>query len=217
MKKSGFTDAQLATIFNLLSPYRTVPSPIPAKENPPMRIEWYWCLLCLAFTGARRAEIAQLLRSDVREIDGVWCFSLEESEEGEGEETKKALKNAPSKRIVPLHSQLIEAGFLKWLEQQPGEGRVFPLLCDAGFGKITLWFSYFLLKNGLKVPALSLHSFRHTLTVKLELARTHPSLMRRLLGHSLGNDVESRVYLGSLTYDVKELQTALEAVKFPVC
>jgi len=79
----------------------------------------------------------------------------------------------------------------------------------------SLWFTYFLIKNRLKAPSLSLHSFRHTMTVKLELARTDGSLMRRLQGHSLGNDVESRGYLGSLTYDVKELQTALEAVKFP--
>lgn len=106
---------------------------------------------------------------------------------------KKELKNAPSRRIIPLHSQLIEAGFLPWLEQQPREGRVFPFLWQRGLGKATLWFSYLLKKNKVKSPSLSLHSFRHTLTVKLELAKTHGSLMRRLLGHSLGNDVESRV------------------------
>lgn len=79
----------------------------------------------------------------------------------------------------------------------------------------SLWFTYFLIKNRLNAPSLSLHSFRHTMTVKLEMARTHGSLMRRLLGHSLGNDVESRVYLGSLTYDVKELQPALETIRYP--
>ena len=31
----------------------------------------------------------------------------------------------------------------------------------------------------------------------------------------VGNDVESRVYLGSLTYGVKELSEALEKVTFP--
>ena len=54
------------------------------------------------------------------------------------------------------------------------------------------------------------------MTVKLERARTHYSLMRRLLGHSIGGDVESRVYLGSLTYGVRELSVALEATKFPM-
>lgn len=42
----------------------------------------------------------------------------------------------------------------------------------------SLWFTYFLIKNRLKAPSLSLHSFRHTMTVKLELARTDGSLMR---------------------------------------
>lgn len=177
-------------------------------------------MLCLAFTGARRTEIAQLLRSDVLQIDGVWCFNVEESEdeeeeEDEGQELDKKLKNEPSRRIIAMHSQLIEAGFLQWLEERPREGRVFPLLCAAGFGKITHWFSYFLKKNGLKTPSLVLHSFRHTMTVKLEMVRTHPSLMRRLLGHSLGNDVEDRTYKRSLTYSPRQLQEAIEGVRYP--
>jgi integrase len=68
---------------------------------------------------------------------------------------------------------------------------------------------------GLKRPAVSLHSFRHTLTVKLAQARTFPPLQQRLLGHSLGKDVESRVYLAGLAFSVKELSAALEVVKFP--
>jgi hypothetical protein len=48
-----------------------------------------------------------------------------------------------------------------------------------------------------------------------QLIRYKTMLMRRLLGHSIGNDVESRVYLGSLTYGVKELSEALEKVTFP--
>lgn len=68
---------------------------------------------------------------------------------------------------------------------------------------------------GVKRPEVSLHSLRHTLATRMEKLRTHPSLMRRLLGHALGNDVESRVYLASVTYSPKELQEAIEAVKFP--
>jgi integrase len=62
----------------------------------------------------------------------------------------------------------------------------------------------------------TLHSLRHTMTIKLERARVHYSLMRRLLGHSVGKSVEDRVYLGSLKYSVKELSEALESVKFPM-
>ena len=68
----------------------------------------------------------------------------------------------------------------------------------------------------MKRPSVTLHSLRHTMTVKLERARVHYSLMRRLLGHAVGKAVEDRVYLGSLKYSVKELAEAIEAVKFPV-
>jgi len=34
--------------------------------------------------------------------------------------------------------------------------------------------------------------------------------------YQAGSDVESRVYLGSLKYDVKELSDALEALRFPM-
>lgn len=75
--------------------------------------------------------------------------------------------------------------------------------------------SYFLIRNKMKTPALSLHSFRHTAAAKLELARTHGSTMRRLLGHSIGTDTENRMYKRSLQHDVKELQEALEGIRYP--
>ena len=95
--------------------------------------------------------------------------------------------------------------------------QLFPLLKGhaSGTSFVSLWFSRLLTQAGLKTPAPSLHSLRHTLAVKLERERTHYSLQRRLLGHSAGSDVESRVYLGSLTYTVGELSEALNKVRYP--
>ena len=75
------------------------------------------------------------------------------------------------------------------------EERVFPSMYQKGSPLPSMWFARMLKTLGLKRPAVSLHSFRHTLTVKLAQARTFPPLQQRLLGHSLGKDVESRVYL----------------------
>jgi hypothetical protein len=58
-----------------------------------------------------------------------------------------------------------------------------------------------------------LPSVRHTAAVKLERAELHYSRMRRLLGHSIGKNVEDRVYLGSLKYSVKELNEAPEKIQ----
>jgi integrase len=104
---------------------------------------------------------------------------------------------------------LIEAGFLKWLESQAGEGRVFLFL--KGSRKSDPLAVVPSEDEWLEDTIASLHSFRHTLTVKLELAKTHGSLMRRLLGHSLGND---GVYLRSLTYE-EGVTDCIGSVKFP--
>jgi|GEM_PF-4009837 len=78
-----------------------------------------------------------------------------------------------------------------------------------------MWFTRMLQVLEVKRPEVSLHSLRHTLATKMEKLRTHPSLQHRLLGHAVGNDVEGRVYHASVTYSPKELQEALEGVRYP--
>jgi integrase len=73
-----------------------------------------------------------------------------------------------------------------------------------------------LITNGIKAPEVSLHSLRHSMAVALERARVHPSVRNRLLGHAVGTDVESKVYLDSLSYNPRELSEALEMVRFPM-
>jgi hypothetical protein len=51
--------------------------------------------------------------------------------------------------------------------------------------------------------------------VKLERARVHYTVMRRILGHSLGKSVEDRTYLSSLAYTAKELQEGIESLQLP--
>ena len=125
----------------------------------------------------------------------------------------KQLKNKVSTRLIPIHSQLIGLGLLEPYPKQSGE-RVSPVLFLKGSALVSLWFSEIVLK-GIKTPALSLHSLRHTLTQKLTKARTFRALQHRLLGHAVGTGVEERVYLRSLEFSVKELQEALEKLSFP--
>jgi len=50
--------------------------------------------------------------------------------------------------------------------------------------KLSLDFTRLLKQAKLKRPSVTLHSLRHTMTIKLERARVHYSVMRPLLGHS---------------------------------
>lgn len=210
LHKEPFTDAELAIIFQALKGFLT---PDPRWEGTlPARTEFFYVVLLLAFTGARCNEILQLNREDVKQIeaapgaaDGVWCVDLCE---GDG----KRLKNSTSRRKVPIHSQLLPV-FLPWFEAQTGS-RLFPSL--IGSNLVSRWFSKgILLPAGIKRPAVSLHSLRHTLTHKLIHARTYAPLQNRLLGHSLGKTVEMTSYTRGLEFSVKELNEAIEKVAYP--
>ena len=204
VKKTSFSEEELGKIIQALLKF-------PAQDLP--HTEFKWAALALAFSGARCMEIVQLRHQDVRRVDGVWVFDIKTVEEGH------RVKNDPSARFAPVHSQLVQLGFLDWLAQRPqpqGSGsRVFPLIHPKGSPLVSMWFMRLLRALQMKRPEVSLHSLRHTVTVKLAQARTYPPLQNRLLGHAIGKSVEDRVYLAWLTFTVKELSEALERMNFP--
>ncbi len=86
----------------------------------------YWIPLVGVYTGMRLNEICQLLVEDVQCIDGIWAINLDDS-------NQKQLKNASSRRKMPIHTKLIELGFLEYVEEQ-GAGRLFKSLPQSGQG-----------------------------------------------------------------------------------
>jgi integrase len=199
-RKEAFSDEELSTILKALASYR--------EHADVLRREWFWIVLLLLHSGCRAMEVVQLLRADVRQIDGIWCLDL--VGEGEG----RQLKNRESVRKVPIHSNMVAAGFLDWHRQQQGL-RLFPTAFPFGATKTSQLFSVLLKRTGIKRPTVSLHSLRHTLTQKLARAKTFPPLQNRLLGHAIGTSVEERTYMGSMEYSVKELSEALEKIQMP--
>jgi len=171
VKKTSFSDEELARIIPTLLT-------LPAHDLP--RTEFKWAVLSLMFSGARCMEICQLRHQDIRQADGLWVFDIQNAEEGH------RVKNVPSVRLVPIHSQLIQLGFLDWTKGRTCKERVFPTMFKKGSPLVSMWFARLLKTLGMKRPEVSLHSLRHTLTVKLAKARTYPALQNRLLGHATG-------------------------------
>lgn len=93
-----------------------------AKETNVAR---HWIPLLAACTGARAGELAQLWAERVREVDGVFVMELRPAEDG------GSLKNEGSERLVPLHPELINAGFLAFVAQK----RNGPLFYGRASGK----------------------------------------------------------------------------------
>ena len=182
-----FTDDQLKTLF--ASPLFTgckndVKWHLPGDHL--IRDHRYWLPHVMMYSGARPAEIAQLLVDDVRQMHGVWVLHI--TDEGDDE---KSLKTKGSFRVVPVHSKLVEMGFIEHVERQreARERRVFPEAERNERGhiasKFKKKFGLYLIKLGLKEGrGLSLYSFRHGFSDAMRRAGLMDNEFGFLMGHS---------------------------------
>ncbi|WP_154860665.1 MULTISPECIES: site-specific integrase [Pseudomonas] len=175
-------------------------------RNHPWR---YWLPLLGRFTGARLEELCQLCVDDFIEQQGIQCIRIDDISENQ------KLKNASSRRVLPLHPSLIELGLLRHAEsvRATGGNRLFPDL-EPVRGKLghapSKWFGRYKTKLGVADSKKTFHSFRHTLIDDLRDAGVQDSLIKRIVGHE-DSSVTFGVY-GSRT-PLKAMQDALQHIK----
>jgi integrase len=120
----------------------------------------YWLPILALYTGARLEELGQLRTSDVRREDGVDFLAIEG---GDG----KRLKTRSSRRRIPIHPQLVQAGFLVFVDKQRAAGyeRLFPELRATRLGSLTAAWSKYWGRHardlGVTDKRKTFHSFRH--------------------------------------------------------
>ncbi len=130
----------------------------------------YWIPLILQLhTGARPAEICQLQTRDVVVREQIPCLKI--TNEGDGQ----SVKTAQAKRLLPIHSKLIELGFLQFVEQRRKQGhrQLFSGKATGAFGEwaknFDTRFSRYLSKLGfLAGQRPTAYSFRHTIIDELQ-------------------------------------------------
>lgn len=143
-----------------------------------------WATLIGIYTGARLGEIAQLHLSDIRQQDGMWVFDI--NEDGD----RKSLKTSAARRLVPIHSKLIEAGLLDYVQAMT-DRRAIKLFPDFtydpknGWGRQqSRWFNdRLLVQLGLKSKTRVFHSLRHTVNTRLLQAGVADPLVKSIIGH----------------------------------
>ncbi len=175
--RAAFTAEQLRLMFTQL----TDPNSLLVKKDVHK-----WPALLGIFTGMRLNEIAQLEVQDIEQRDGVWCINVTP----DGNDHKR-LKNASSKRRVPVHERLIASGFLHFYEAQKasGQSRLFPDLTYSpqnGYGRNAgRWFNErFLPELGMGSQGLVFHCLRHTMITRLAQAGVEEPMVKALVGHS---------------------------------
>lgn len=180
-QEKGYSRKELVSVFS---------SPLFHGQWKPQRADYgralYWLPLMMAYTGARREEVAQLLVADIEqdEESGAWCIAIRP---GEG----KSLKTASSRRRVPLHDDLLALGFLDYKDSIPASGRLFPKLKPHkdGLGHAVgkAWDKYLQDEVKLQTTAKPAHGFRHAFKTLCREVGIPKEVQDWLLGHAATN------------------------------
>jgi integrase len=156
-------------------------------------VHHFWAPLLALFTGARRAEVSQLLIRDVAQLpDGRWYIDITD------DDYSKNVKNDNARRTVPLHPTLIEIGFLDYLNEVKAAKQgpeLFPGVeankhGEKGNAVGNAWRRY-LVRRGLRTEqakdenpdTLTFHSLRHTAISVLREAGVPYDLRCQMVGH----------------------------------
>jgi hypothetical protein len=214
-QREPFDARDLQTIFN--APLFTEHElPVGAKGEAGI-----WLPLLALFAGARQAEYAGLRASDIREegdtrVPLMWF--TRDTKAG------RRLKTKSSERVVPVHPQLIEIGFLNYVAERRKEGEqawLFPTVAPDQKGALRAWAKWWgrHLRNhvGVKDTNKVFHSFRHGFQDALRQATPDEELRDALAGRSSGKSVSRRYGAKAMLerWGVKALKEAIDKISYP--
>jgi integrase len=162
-----------------------------------------WVMAIALFSGMRQGEVCELEAHDVQQQDGIWYFDV------------TAAKSEAGVRRVPVHRNLIELGFLKYVKAI-GSGFLFPGITPGGPDRkrghtMAKRFPEYRRNRGVKRDRIVFHSFRKCFIRALELAKIDSDRAALVVGHERG--FTFRVY-NPEGLDVAMLQEIVEAVKY---
>ncbi len=198
----------------------------------------FWLPLLGLFTGGRLNELCQLNALDIAQTtDGIWTIDIMDDEQDRP--LPKSLKNRASRRILPIHSELVRMGFLDFVREAVEEGRE-KLFSDGltyrdkkGWGSNATHFfcrfpshsttaaGYFF-KQGIRVrdskgdtDRKNFHSFRHTFADLARRAGVEAFLiLPDIIGHSRAHEGTTAQYGNGFTQAQK--REVLESLEIPV-
>ena len=177
---------------------------------------WVPCLMLL--NGTRTNEVCQLHLRDIVDIGDIACLRILP------EDATQSTKTEESDRVVPLHPQLIELGFLDYIADRRAatgndpNAQVFPNLTFRNrFGYKTKLVNFFagakghLQRIGIREDMRkTLYSLRHTSITAMERAGVRDLARTQLTGHARQGDQGRLAYISDR--DAQELLGELRKV-----
>ncbi|WP_186393569.1 MULTISPECIES: site-specific integrase [unclassified Pannonibacter] len=175
----------------------------------------HWLPLIALHSGMRLEEICRLRPAhDIAAENGIHCFIIQPHPEDGWDPKTEA-----GERKVPIHSWLINHGFLDVLSRrrEVGAARLFPEMRPNRDGKLSAEFSrdFSRIKTGLGLgPKVVFHSFRHTFRTVLESSDFQERHIDAVMGHEGTGRGEGTTYAKRVL--VSKLKQVVEAFQSPL-
>lgn len=177
---------------------------------------WWWLILLALYSGARCGELAQLTVDDIQPREGVWCLSI--NDEGD-----KTVKTNAGIRLCPIHPQLLQVGFIEYIEhlKENGFTHVLPYPNQNATDvaqRSSKWYCGTYRPNHLPeswiIDNKVFHSFRHTFINRAIRELDLPlHQVQSIVGHEPSNMGETRRYAKG-QHKVEDLWTVMQAFSY---
>jgi integrase len=180
-RPKGFTREEATAILKFTLAYLPKQTDNPqTQEKPQTSAAKKWAPLICAFTGARISEITQLRKSDVRMEGDIPVIRI--TPDAGTVKTRKF-------RDVPLHKQIIDKGFLKFVEASPDGPLFYPPMkgkrtvdpAKTVSGRISNWLQKEKLVPDEVQPN---HGWRHALKTTGREVEIDSRILDAITGHA---------------------------------
>ena len=182
------------------------------KKNPDV----FWICMVALFTGARQNAACTLQYDDVVVHEGLNCIHFIENH------PLKQLKNDASERFVPIHDQLLDLGFVDYVNRKKakmkatGSDFIFPK-CQTSGGiynskYLVRTFSKFLTDIKIKqnnYDGYDFHSFRKNASLIMQAAHIPESFINDIVGWN-GSSIMTQSYSNHTLAQIKEQMDTFE-------
>nr|WP_321455053.1 site-specific integrase [uncultured Cohaesibacter sp.] len=172
--------------------------------NPSQYRSKHWALLIALYTGARSSsEIRRIKLTDIYKEQGIYVFDLIE-----------ATKNAHSKRLVPIHQDLMRLGLLGYVEKLRRQKKERLFWDWEPEDKINRWFlRSYKAKVGISDKRKVFHSFRHSMKTELARCGVNRDVSDLITGHK--DQSVGGIYISDqATTMVESMKDGIDRVNF---
>jgi integrase len=173
------------------------------KNNRRWTTYMYWLPLLAAFSGARLGDLADLVKGDFIRRGEIDCVIIGNN------------KTGASPRTVPLHSQLLALGILEWVDTLPSRAQLFNIPRHRREGEYNYKWYMRELRKRIEDPRKVFHSWRSTLSSRLNNADVNATHRADLLGHERKTNCETDKTYTSDT-ELRMLKECIEKLVYSV-